>query len=766
MNTLLHYLFLLCFIILLPAVHSQCIKDQQQSLLHLKKSLQFDPPSWRTPLIISWNSSTDCCSWGGVTCTSNGHVVGLDLSFEGSFANFSTPRVLDLSSNNISGPIPGSFANFPNLRELDLSGNPISDPIPGFFANFSKLTSLSLSNCQLNGTFPKEIFQVPTLQTIDLSDNSKLGGSLPDFPENNGSLLSLILRGTNFSGSLPDSIGNLKILSWIDLSYCNFYGSIPSSFFSLPFLLELNLAHNQFSGELVFSNVSSDLSTLDLSFNHLDGQIPVSIFNFRGLESLQLSSNNFSGFPFNGPQQVKYLTNIDLSYNSLLSLYNGTDSSYSSFPEVISLNLAANKLRTIPYFLRNQSTLSSLSLSENHIQGKIPHWIWSSNQLDSLNLSCNSLATLEPHLYNSTVKTVDLHSNQLQGQIPTFLPFAKYLDYSRNNFRSIPSNIGDFLTNTLFFSLSSNNLHGLIPTSICNSQIQILDMSNNSLSGMIPQCLTAIRDISVLNLARNNLTGTISNVEVSENSSLEILEFATNRLGGQVPKSLAKCTKLKVLNMGNNNITDTFPCLLKSISTLRVLVVRSNNFYGGIECLNTNVTWPGLQIIDLAHNNFRGEIQGILWRTWQKMMVTEDGSLLTINGHYLRRIFNPFVPNDGYGLEEVSLGFGYDISTTVTNKGSEMNLVKILSIFTLIDFSCNNFSGPIPKEMGEFKSLRVLNLSKNAFTGEIPSSFGNMSTLECLDLSLNKLSGRNPITNSTIFSLNGIRTFVIFITRD
>ncbi|CAB4319897.1 unnamed protein product [Prunus armeniaca] len=260
-------------------------------------------------------------------------------------------------------------------------------------------------------------------------------------------------------------------------------------------------------------------------------------------------------------------------------------------------------------------------------------------------------------------------------------------------------------------------------------------MSNNSLSGMIPQCLTAIRDISVLNLARNNLTGTI-NVEVSTDSSLEILEISQNQLGGQVPKSLAICTKLKVLNMGSNNITDSFPCLLKSISTLHVLVLRSNNFYGGIECLNTSGTWPGLQIIDLAHNNFHGEIQGMLWRTWQKMMVTEDGSRLTINSHGLR---NPLDRAD-----EISLGFEYGISITVTNKGSEMNLVKILSIFTLIDFSCNNFSGPVPKEMGAFKSLYVLNLSSNAFAGEIPSSFGNMSALECLDLSQNKLSGHIP----------------------
>ncbi|XP_021827847.1 receptor like protein 30-like [Prunus avium] len=913
MKTLLRYLFLLCFNILLPAVHSQCIKDQQQSLLHLKKSLQFDQRSYSSTKVISWDSSTDCCSWVGVNCTSNGHVVGLDLSSEtisggidnasslfhlqhlqrlnladnyfgygtripsaiGKLVNLrylnlsynngysgkipieisrltrlvvldisqsvyhleapnisilfqnltqlaelyfdqvdlsavgadwsqaissSLPnlRVLSLSYCHLSGPIDQSLAKLQSLSVIGLGGNEISGPIPGFFANFSKLTSLTLSGCRLNGTFPNEIFQVPTLETIYLGSNYELGGSLPEFPKNNGSLRSLILRQTNFSGSLPESIGNLKMLSMINLSNCSFHGSIPSSLFSLPLLSQLNLSHNQFSGELAFSNVSSNLVTLDLSFNNLEGQMPVSIFNFRGLESLRLSSNNFSAFPFNGPQQLKNLTYIDLSYNSLLSLYNGTDSSYSSFPQLAFLYLASNKLRTIPYFLRNQSTLSSVDLSENHIQGKIPDWIWSANLLYTLNLSCNYLVALEAPLFHSTVETLDLHSNQLQGKIPIFLPYAKYLDYSRNNFSSIPSNIGNILTNTLFFSLSINNLHGLIPASICNAlYLQILNLSNNSLTGMIPQCLTAMRDLSVLNLARNNLTGSISNVEVTEDSSLQILEIGGNQLGGKVPKSLAKCTMLEVLNIGNNNITDSFPCLLKNISTLRVLILRSNNFYGGIECLNTNGTWPELQIIDLAHNNFSGEIQGILWRTWREMMATENGSLSTIlvGSHKKRKPLKWIscnepeqsclsYPNSGSSyapescfptirqcydaLGDLSSAYDgssyaddgslkYGVSVTVTSKGFEMELVKILSIFTLIDFSSNNFRGPIPKEMGEFKSLRVLNLSRNAFTGEIPSSFGNMQVLESLDLSQNKLSGHIPpqlVKLTSLASLN------------
>ncbi|XP_050142668.1 receptor-like protein 7 [Malus sylvestris] len=691
-------------------------------------------------------------------------------------------RVLSLSACNLSGPIDQSLAKLQSLSVIRLDDNDLPVPLPGVFANFSNLTSLSLRSCLMRGTFPEELFQVPTLQTVDLSDNPQLHGSFPEFPRNN-SLRSLVLSNTKFSGILPKSIGNLKMLLMIDISGCSFSGSIPksiqkltqlvhlymssnrfsgpidsihweklvnllnivldsnllsgsipSSIVSPPFLEELLLSHNQFSGQLhEFSDVSSYLVTLDLSFNDLEGIVPLSIYNFRGLETLDLSSNNFSGFHFNSPQQLSNLSVINLSNNSLLVLYNGTTSSYSSFPQIVNLNLASNKLRTFPDFFRNHTGLAVLDLSQNQIQGTIPNWIWGLISLLNVNLSCNSFVTLEWPLTNSSgVSELDLHSNQLQGQIPVFLPYAGYLDYSRNHFSSsIPTNIGNFLSMTRYLSLSRNNLHGIIPVSICNASLEFLDMSDNSLSGMIPQCLTAMSS-RVLSLRRNNLTGTIPG-GVLEYCSFRILDLGENQIEGQVPKSLANCTELEILNLGINQITDTFPCFLKNISTLRILLLRSNNLYGGIGCSETNGTWPKLQIIDLAHNNFSGGIPARSLTTWQAMMANKDDSRSRARALEF--------PNDpGRAVVE----FEYYAAITVIGKGLEMDLQKILTIFTLIDFSGNKLSGSIPKELGDLKSLYVLNLSSNAFTGEIPSSLGNLQKLESLDLSRNKLSGQIP----------------------
>ncbi|XP_050379587.1 receptor-like protein 33 [Argentina anserina] len=337
------------------------------------------------------------------------------------------------------------------------------------------------------------------------------------------------------------------------------------------------------------------------------------------------------------------------------------------------------------------------------------------------------------------------------------------MDYSRNNFNSsIPNEIGDFIYARSYLSLSSNNLHGPIPKSICNASGLILDLSNNSLSGNIPQCLaedvplqsrvestdelTQAVEHSVIELSRNKLTGSIPN-NFQKACGLETLDLSKNQIQGQFPKSLVNCSKLEVLNLGNNYITDNFPCVLRSVSTLRVLVLRSNKFYGSIGCPNVNDTWYVLQVIDLAHNSFSGDMAGRMFLAW-RAMITRHDSPFNLEYAFKSRYYGPLIPSFTglYNLESmlISLDARYKDTITTIIKGLEFHLVKIPSIFTLVDFSYNKFNGLIPEEIGELKSLYALNLSGNALTGRIPSSFGRMQQLESLDLSNNQFSGKIP----------------------
>ncbi|KAK1257457.1 hypothetical protein QJS04_geneDACA024720 [Acorus gramineus] len=63
---------------------------------------------------------------------------------------------------------------------------------------------------------------------------------------------------------------------------------------------------------------------------------------------------------------------------------------------------------------------------------------------------------------------------------------------------------------------------------------------------------------------------------------------------------------------------------------------------------------------------------------------------------------------------------------------------------TALDLSKNQFSGPIPFQMGYLSALHSLNLSNNHLTRPIPNSFQNLENIESLDLSNNHLSGEIP----------------------
>ncbi|XP_058216921.1 receptor-like protein 34 [Rhododendron vialii] len=732
-----------------------------------------------------------------VNISANGYEWGQVIS-----SSLPNLRVLSLRNCHLSGPIDSSLQNLQYLSEIDLSANNFSSPVPDFFANFANLTVLILSDSEFYGTFPNTIFQrVQTLETLDLSGNQLLYGSLPDFPQNQP-LRNLVLHYTSFSGNLPESIGNLMELQTIDifgchfsgpipnslanlsqlvslsfgsnnfagpipsfqrskdltdinlyqnaltgpvpsiyfeglanlenidLGYNSFNGSIPSSLFSLPSLQRIELSNNQFSHEVsgFLPNGSlSPLVTLDLSSNKIQGPIPSYFFDFQSLQQLYLSFNNFNGtIQLESIHRLQNLTHLDFSYNSLSVNASISNSSLSTFPQLQTLQLASCKMQKFPP-LMNQSQLFHLDLSDNQISGVIPNWIWNlahgfptTKFVGYLNLSGNFL---------------------LHGEIPIPPESANYVDYSRNNFSSsLSADIGKAIAAANFFFISDNMLSGPIPPSICNgSSLQILDLSNNRLTGNIPHCLidTVTTTLGVLNLQNNNLTGNITGT-FPKGCGLRTLDLNGNLFEGQVPKSLANCADMEVLNLGTNNMNGNFPCFLMNLSNLRILVLRSNKFHGSIQCREINNTiWPKLQIIDLALNNFKGILPSKFFSQRKAMM---DGGNAQQDLNHLRFA----MLRDKY----------YQVSVTVIIKGLEMKLVKILTIFTVIDFSKNNFKGEIPDIVGDLKSLYVLNLSHNALTGSIPSSLGNLTQLGSLDLSWNKLGGSIPVTLASLTFLS------------
>ncbi|KAF3435977.1 hypothetical protein FNV43_RR23069 [Rhamnella rubrinervis] len=87
-------------------------------------------------------------------------------------------RVIDLSSNRLSGRIPAKVANLLELVQVNLSRNHLSGIIPNEIGELSRLESLDLSHNDLSDKIPMGLAKLSSLAYLDFSYNS-LWGKIP-----------------------------------------------------------------------------------------------------------------------------------------------------------------------------------------------------------------------------------------------------------------------------------------------------------------------------------------------------------------------------------------------------------------------------------------------------------------------------------------------------------------------------------------------------------------------------------------------------------
>ncbi|KAK4591139.1 hypothetical protein RGQ29_021364 [Quercus rubra] len=92
--------------------------------------------------------------------------------------NLNLVRLIDLSSNNLSGSIPAEISDLSVLRFLNLSRNHLMGMIPEKIGNMKELESIDLSRNHLSGKIPPSMSNLTFLGLLDLSYNN-LSGRIP-----------------------------------------------------------------------------------------------------------------------------------------------------------------------------------------------------------------------------------------------------------------------------------------------------------------------------------------------------------------------------------------------------------------------------------------------------------------------------------------------------------------------------------------------------------------------------------------------------------
>lgn len=122
--------------------------------------------------------------------------------------------------------MPAKLQEAPRLRELNLSDNQLAGPLSIYFTSLPTLERLDLSGNRLTGPFPRRMQHVPRLRVLDMANN-QLTGALPAHLDYFTSLEELDLSGNELTGLFPLSLVFLRQLQRVDLGQGPWTGCLP-----------------------------------------------------------------------------------------------------------------------------------------------------------------------------------------------------------------------------------------------------------------------------------------------------------------------------------------------------------------------------------------------------------------------------------------------------------------------------------------------------------------------------------------------------------
>ncbi|XP_059652115.1 probable leucine-rich repeat receptor-like protein kinase At5g49770 isoform X7 [Cornus florida] len=269
-------------------------------------------------LMDSWKNAPS--SWIGSDPCGN--------DWEGIKCNNSRVTSIFLSSMNLIGQLSGYIQSLSELQTLDLSyNNGLKGSLPSSIGNLKKLSNLILAGCSFSGMIPDSIGSLQQLVFLSLNSNS-FSGPIPPSIGNLSNLYWLDLFDNKLSGAIPVSDGITPGLDMLvhtkhfHFGKNNLSGEIPSQLFSSNMvLIHLLLDDNQLTGSIPSSlGLVQTLEVVIMEGTRLQGQIPVELFSLSGLQTVILKNNQLNGTLDIGSSYSDHLQLIDLQYNYITAV--------------------------------------------------------------------------------------------------------------------------------------------------------------------------------------------------------------------------------------------------------------------------------------------------------------------------------------------------------------------------------------------------------------------------------------------------------------
>uniref|UniRef100_A0A6N2M5J6 non-specific serine/threonine protein kinase n=1 Tax=Salix viminalis TaxID=40686 RepID=A0A6N2M5J6_SALVM len=415
---------------------------------------------------------------------------------------------------------------------------------------------------------------------------------------------------------------------------------------------------------------------------------------------------------------------------------------------------------TLPPELKNLTQLIKFEVMDNQLTGALPS-LSGLSSLQVLFLHNNSLSSIPPDFFAgmTSLTSVYLDYNPFESwEIPESLKDASALREFSANGANVIGKIPEFFNSSVFPGMESlhlafNYLEGGLPLSFSGSTIQSLwlngQKSNSRLNGTISilQNMTSLNEIW---LQGNHFTGPLP--DFSGMVSLKVLNLRDNSLTGVVPPSLLSVSTLSVVNFTNNKLQGPMPSFAKTVSV--DMISGTNNFCldnPGVAC---NATVDVL--LSVAKNFGYPATLADFWKGNDPCTSTQawtgiscaGGDILVIN---LKKAGLSGTISSNFSLiprlQKLILSDNM-LTGTIPDE------LTSLSNLTLLDVSNNKLSGQIPKFRSnvqvEYGGNPDIGKSSTSYAppgapGSTPSGTGGGS-----DDSVNKKSSSGKIVGSVI----------------
>ncbi|KAL7465997.1 hypothetical protein ACHAXS_006290, partial [Conticribra weissflogii] len=428
----------------------------------------------------------------------------------------------------------------------------------------------------------------------------------------------------------------------------------------------------------------------------------------------------------------------------------------------------------------NDGAVIGIDLNGNNLVGAFPSKAISMLfDLERLNLANNSLfGTIDYNAFylNEDLLYVDISGNNLSGVADIFFsPAVKRVNLSHNDFdyANFFKPFHPALKTLAQVDLSSNDIKHdgeqlfnhwaayiyeyevLFPPNLVE-----LVLSDNDISGTLPEHLPRLEQLTYFSIANNNMTGPLSDFSkyFPELRTLDLSNQVAKGRGftGTIPASLSKIQFLNELNLAGNRLTQTVPAEISDLSQLTNLNLSSNELSGTI----LPVDWTAIEVMDVSTNKLSGTIPVNLAGLTHSIIHLGGNrdlfkpaplSLCPVIGFDLgtdpyfcpleRNILAEFyyLAKGGEWTESISWVDEYESHCQWMNVTcDERNNV------VMIELSNNGLSGKLSTSIGNLSSLEVLDLSDNDIKGSIPSDIGRLLNLNRLRLSFNGFTGTAP----------------------